>query len=280
MGDRDLQGGRPAQPLRRALRPRRVAGQPRARPHPDGDREPRDDRALASVLDRPGPLPRAQRLALQPQPRAPRAAPRGDRVRDRQRHRGRRRLPDVAPARGRRARAGAGGGASRTSTASSPSPSARRTGFAVLRDPIACKPAVLAETDDWVAMASEYRAIAVPARAPRTPRSGSRSRPRSTPGSERWSDDRGDRAIRRDLDLARTSAARAQPAPARARRRRPGTGPLRVVNPGGRHAIAVGLDAPRRGRHRRARRLLLRRHEPARRRCACTATRASAWPRT
>jgi methylamine---glutamate N-methyltransferase subunit A len=34
-------------------------------------------------------------------------------------------------------------------------------GFAVLRDPIACKPAVVAETDEWVAMASEYRAIAV-----------------------------------------------------------------------------------------------------------------------
>jgi methylamine---glutamate N-methyltransferase subunit A len=34
-------------------------------------------------------------------------------------------------------------------------------GFAVLRDPIACKPAVLAESDEWVAMASEYRAIAV-----------------------------------------------------------------------------------------------------------------------
>lgn len=33
-------------------------------------------------------------------------------------------------------------------------------GFAVLRDPIACKHAVLAETDDWVAMATEYRAIA------------------------------------------------------------------------------------------------------------------------
>ena len=31
----------------------------------------------------------------------------------------------------------------------------------MLRDPIACKPAVMAETDDWVAMASEYRAIAV-----------------------------------------------------------------------------------------------------------------------
>lgn len=36
-----------------------------------------------------------------------------------------------------------------------------RDGFAVMRDPIACKPAVISETDDWVAMASEYRAIAL-----------------------------------------------------------------------------------------------------------------------
>jgi glutamate synthase domain-containing protein 1 len=35
-----------------------------------------------------------------------------------------------------------------------------RDGFAVLRDPIACKPAVMAETDDYVAMASEYRSLA------------------------------------------------------------------------------------------------------------------------
>ena len=35
-----------------------------------------------------------------------------------------------------------------------------RDGFAVLRDPIACKPAVIAETDQWVAMSSEFRAIA------------------------------------------------------------------------------------------------------------------------
>jgi methylamine---glutamate N-methyltransferase subunit A len=35
-----------------------------------------------------------------------------------------------------------------------------RDGFAVLRDPIACKHAVLAETDGWVAMATEFRAIA------------------------------------------------------------------------------------------------------------------------
>ncbi|MDJ0937811.1 MAG: glutamine amidotransferase family protein [Kiloniellales bacterium] len=35
-----------------------------------------------------------------------------------------------------------------------------KDGFAVLRDSFACKPAVLAETDAWVAMASEYRSIA------------------------------------------------------------------------------------------------------------------------
>ncbi len=35
-----------------------------------------------------------------------------------------------------------------------------RTGFAVLRDPICCKPAVMAETSDWVAFGSEYRALA------------------------------------------------------------------------------------------------------------------------
>lgn len=34
------------------------------------------------------------------------------------------------------------------------------SGFGVARDPIACKPAVLAETDQYVAFASEYRALA------------------------------------------------------------------------------------------------------------------------
>src|SRR3984957_3733331 len=33
------------------------------------------------------------------------------------------------------------------------------TGFGVLRDPIACKPAVMAETDRWVAFGTEYRAL-------------------------------------------------------------------------------------------------------------------------
>jgi glutamate synthase domain-containing protein 1 len=32
-------------------------------------------------------------------------------------------------------------------------------GFAVLRDPIACKPAVMAETERYVAFGSEYRAL-------------------------------------------------------------------------------------------------------------------------
>jgi glutamate synthase domain-containing protein 1 len=34
-----------------------------------------------------------------------------------------------------------------------------RSGFGVLRDAIACKPAVMAETDDYVAFGTEYRAL-------------------------------------------------------------------------------------------------------------------------
>ncbi|QOZ36519.1 glutamine amidotransferase family protein [Bradyrhizobium sp. CCBAU 53421] len=34
------------------------------------------------------------------------------------------------------------------------------SGFGVIRDPIACKPAILAETDQYVAFGSEYRALA------------------------------------------------------------------------------------------------------------------------
>ena len=36
-----------------------------------------------------------------------------------------------------------------------------KTGFGVVRDPIACKPAVLAETDQYVAFGTEYRALAM-----------------------------------------------------------------------------------------------------------------------
>ena len=34
-----------------------------------------------------------------------------------------------------------------------------KDGFGVVRDPIACKPAVMAETDQYVAFGSEYRAL-------------------------------------------------------------------------------------------------------------------------
>ena len=36
-----------------------------------------------------------------------------------------------------------------------------KNGFGVLRDPIACKPAIMAETEKYVAFGSEYRALAV-----------------------------------------------------------------------------------------------------------------------
>ena len=143
-----------------AVRARRPAREPRSRPHADGDREPRHDRGVASVLDGARPLPRPQRVALEPQHAPSVAAPRGDRVPDRERHRGGGRVPRVAPSRGRHARAGPGGrlddldGFYTFAVGTS-------DGFAVLRDPIACKPAVLAETDDWVAMASESHAIAM-----------------------------------------------------------------------------------------------------------------------
>ena len=118
-------------------------------------------------------------------------------------------------------------------------------GFAVLRDPIACKPAVMAETDDWVAMASEYRAIAVLPGAEDArmwePEPGARLQLGAGAGRCERS-----RAARRAevVDLAVDLAARAERSAAR---RRGDAGPRRwrVVNPRGAHAVAGG--------HRRAR---------------------------
>ena len=81
-------------------------------------------------------------------------------LRDRERHRGRRRLSLQQDGAWRQSRRGAGRHAVATSTASSPSSSAPRTASACVRDPIACKPAVMAETDRYVAFGSEYRALA------------------------------------------------------------------------------------------------------------------------
>ena len=117
-------------------------------------------------------------------------------------------------------------------------------GFAVLRDPIACKPAVLAETDDWVAMASEYRSIAVLPGAEearvwepspgvvyaweRVARDASSRRPRRG-GRDRRPRGHAARELNQRLhDLGRA-----------------GTGPRnwRVLHPNGAHALACGLDA-------------------------------------
>ena len=88
--DRDLQGGRPAARLSpSSSRLADFQGTHGARPHADGDREPGHDGGLAPVLDGARPLPRAQRLALEPQPAARAAPARGHRVPDRERHRGR-----------------------------------------------------------------------------------------------------------------------------------------------------------------------------------------------
>ena len=125
-----------------------------------------------------------------------------------------------APRSSRRSRA-----ASTTWTASTRLPSGPPMASRCLRDPIACKPAVLAETDDWVAMSSEWRAIAVlPGAADARmwePAPGSSTRGRRSR--------RGLMAVRAAdatelevVDLDVDSAARAQPAAARPRRRSPG----------------------------------------------------------
>ena len=117
-------------------------------------------------------------------------------------------------------------------------------GFAVLRDPIACKPAVLAETDDWVAMASEYRAIAVLPGADGRGGVGAGARDRVQLGAGAGLMTTGIEESVATVDLAHPlrelnarlhALAAGEAAPAR----------WRVTNPGGRHAIAVGLDAHR-----------------------------------
>ena len=101
--DRDHQGGRRPAPVRRALRPRGHGRLARPRAHAHGDREQGHDGGRAPVLHRARPLPRPQRLALEPQRAAAQPAPRGDPLPDGERHGGRRGLPRVAAARGRHA---------------------------------------------------------------------------------------------------------------------------------------------------------------------------------
>jgi methylamine---glutamate N-methyltransferase subunit A len=105
-----------------------------------------------------GPVPRAQRLAVEPQRRPPRAEAPGHDLRDGERHRGRRRLHQPQAAR----RRDAGQALEATLTDLDGFFTfvvGTKNGFGVVRDPIACKPAVMAETDQYVAFGSEYRAL-------------------------------------------------------------------------------------------------------------------------
>ena len=116
----------------------------------------------------------------------------------------------------------------------------------MLRDPIACKPAVLAETDDWVAMASEYRAIAVlPGAAdariwepePCVVYAWEQER-RSSDGGRRPAGD-GRSSISRTTSLRELNQRLHDVAGDDPRRGSGGS-----LNPNGAHAVACGLDAP------------------------------------
>jgi len=107
-----------------------------------------------------------------------------------------------------------------------------RDGFAILRDPIACKPAVVAETDDWVAMSSEYRAIAqlpgvddATVWEPEPARVYTWSLAAPAAGATSNSLDMGELTLR-EVNQALHSA-------------RDGT--FRVLNPRGAHAVAAGV---------------------------------------
>ena len=110
-----------------------------------------------------------------------------------------------------------------------------KDGFAVLRDPIACKHAVLAETDDWVAMATEFRAIArLPgAEAAQGVGAGARAGLQLGPRLMIEVDlrDGGVRAFNQRLHDASRGQQRA--------------GVSRSCNPMGAHSIAVGLASGR-----------------------------------
>ncbi len=250
-----------------ALRHRGDVGHPRHRPHPHGDGIGGDHHGRAPVLHRRRPVPRPQRLAVQPQQPAPEPRARRHDLRDRERLRGRGRLSHHGDGAGPRPRRGAGGGLDDldgffTFVVGTES------GFGVLRDPIACKPAVMAETDRYVAFGSEYRALV------------------GLPGIEAarvwepepatvyfWDQRHAPEPPRRHhhgpvharLRSGGDAPARAEPGPARRRRRHQrhrlrGAQPARPARGRGRH---------RRARHRRGarlRRLLLRRHERRRHR--------------
>ena len=106
-----------------------------------------------------------------------------------------------------------------------------RDSFAVVRDAIACKPAVIAETPQWVAMASEYRP---------SPASRRRARPhlraRAGRGLRMAALTRG---TMQTVDLAVDERPRSSTPPCTPRMRQ-SVAALAGAEPDGRHSIAVG----------------------------------------
>ena len=110
-------------------------------------------------LDRLRSVSSAQRLAVEPQQSPSHSQARGTVVRDRERYRGRRRLSHLAHARGTFAWRCAEGKPRRPGRLLHVRGRHRERVRRAARR-IACKPAVMAETDRYVAFGSEYRALA------------------------------------------------------------------------------------------------------------------------
>jgi hypothetical protein len=216
-----------AEPLQTAVHVRH----PRHRPHPHGHGIRRHDRGRASVFDRGRPVPRAQRLAVQPQRAAPQAARDGVRIESEN-------DTEVGAAYLTwKMQQGATLGEALESALTDLDGFftfvvGTKDGFGVVRDPIACKPAVMAETDQYVAFGSEYRALVNLPGDRRRPRLGTRARHRLF------------------LDPLTCPSTTSKPTVARPERGASRAGrdhAQRAVGgrePKGSHAIAVGLDAP------------------------------------
>ena len=119
-------------------------------------------------------------------------------------------------------------------------------GFAVVRDPIACKPAVLAETDQYVAFGSEYRALV------------------NLPGikdARVWEPEPANRlfvgGVMTEFDLTSATLREMNSSLQDAT-----SGAYSIVNPRGAHAIACGLKSEIDVTIAGSTGVLLRRHEP------------------
>ena len=242
-GDRDLQGDRPAGGVR-ATGSRSATSAARTRSATRAWRPRAGSRPRARTRSRPATTSASCTTARSRTTTAcARAAPRGHRVPDRERHRGRRRLPRLAAARGRVARAGARGLPRRPRRLLH---LPRRHGGRLRR---AARPDRLqagrARRDrrlgrDGAPSGGRSRCC----RAPTTRARGSPSRASSTPGrTARSRDAGGERTAVEVVDLAGRRCASSTSACTTSPATRPAPRRWRVLNPNGAHAVACGLDA-------------------------------------